>query len=795
MKRISACFLAVVMTLTAVPLGSLAGIEPLGFSGLFSLKTSAVGEQDFEYIIQNGDAVLTKCNTEISGDVVIPDTLGGCPVTRISLHAFYGSQKMESVKIPDSVKTIDAFAFQSCTELKSVDFGGGVTFIGEEAFRGCTALTGITVPKTVTRIDANAFRGCTALASITLPDSLAGIGSGVFHETAWYNAQPFGFVYIGKLLYGYKGTMPANTVLKVTGGTKGIADSACFRFANLVSVTVPDSVVNIGGSAFSYCTGLKEIRLGKNVETIGDSAFCQCTSLLSLVIPEKVKQISSNMLKGCSLLLSVSLPKALESIDDFAFFNCYRLTELIMPDSVTEIGRMAFFNCTDLKYMKLSEKLTRIDEYAFKGCGSLRYLHIPESVTDIAYAAFYGCKSLTDIVIPGAIKYIGDFAFGGCSGLRNVTIQNGVETVGSSAFVRCQNIRTVKIGSDVRAIKPNAFQDLSDFPAVYYAGSESAWTSIVIDETNDILLRGKISFNCDISHTHSYETVILSKATMTQDGKYVKLCKVCSDEYSSGVIEKACSAVLSQTKYTYDAKAKTPAVTVRDSKGRTLKNGRDYTLTYSSGRKNVGKYAVRITFKGNYSGKTYLYFDILPGVTSKLDAAQSTSAVTLTWKAVAGATGYRVYLFDAKTKKYSKLANTKAVSYTVGKLQAGTNYQFAVRAYTIVGKDVIWSDGYRTVVTATKPGTPSLTVTSGAKKALLKWTKQTGATGYVVYMSASKNGTYSKVAVVKGSLVVSYVKTGLTTGKTCYFKVAAYKTAGGKNIYGGFSAVKAVKIK
>ncbi len=90
---------------------------------------------------------------------------------------------------------------------------------------------------------------------------------------------------------------------------------------------------------------------------------------------------------------------------------------------------------------------------------------------------------------------------------------------------------------------------------------------------------------------------------------------------------------------------------------------------------------------------------------------------------------------------------------------------------------------------------PTLKVTAGSKKASLSWNKQTGATGYVVYMSTSKTGKYKKIATVKGNSKVSYTKTGLTKGKTMYFKVAAYKTVDSKTITGSFSAVKSAKIK
>ena len=115
--------------------------------------------------------------------------------------------------------------------------------------------------------------------------------------------------------------------------------------------------------------------------------------------------------------------------------------------------------------------------------------------------------------------------------------------------------------------------------------------------------------------------------------------------------------------------------------------------------------------------------------------------------------------------------------------------------YSTVNGTVYWASGYKTITATTNPGTPTLSVTAGAKKATLKWTKRAEATGYVVYMATSKNGKYTKIATVKGNTKVSFTKTGLTKGKTYYFKVAAYETVGGKTIYGSFSSVKYAKIK
>ena len=292
---------------------------------------------------------------------------------------------------------------------------------------------------------------------------------------------------------------------------------------------------------------------------------------------------------------------------------------------------------------------------------------------------------------------------------------------------------------------------------------------------------------------HTEKTAV-TKATTTKNGKIVTTCAVCGESLGTTVIYKASSIKLSATKYTYDGKTKTPTVTVKDSKGNTLKKGTDYTVKYATGRKNTGKYTVTVTFNGNYTGSKTLSFNILPGKTSKLTATQTTSSVKATWKSVTGASGYKVTLYSAKNKAIKTVYTTKtSASFT--KLSKGTTYKVKVTAYKTIDGKKVTSSVSTLLTTATKPGTPTLKATAGTKKATLSWNKQTGATGYVVYMATSKNGKYSKIATVKGGSKVSFTKTGLTKGKTYYFKVAAFETVGGKTIYGGYSAVKSVKVK
>ena len=113
------------------------------------------------------------------------------------------------------------------------------------------------------------------------------------------------------------------------------------------------------------------------------------------------------------------------------------------------------------------------------------------------------------------------------------------------------------------------------------------------------------------STTHKYKTTT-TKATTSKNGKVVKKCTVCGKVASTTTIKYAKTFKLSATTYAYNGKVKTPSVTVKDSAGKTLKKNTDYTVSYASGRKNVGTYKVTVKMKGNYSGTKTLTFSIKP---------------------------------------------------------------------------------------------------------------------------------------------------------------------------------------
>ncbi len=181
-------------------------------------------------------------------------------------------------------------------------------------------------------------------------------------------------------------------------------------------------------------------------------------------------------------------------------------------------------------------------------------------------------------------------------------------------------------------------------------------------------------------------------------------------------------------------------------------------------------------------------------VTGLKTSAFTAKNVKLSWNKIPQAKGYIIYQYNNSKKKWDTKATLEqnTDSYTVKGLTPGTNYRFAVKAYTRSkdGKQIL-SKSYVSVYTATAPNAVNFKVTPGKKKAALKWSKVKGATGYTVYYKTGKQKSWKKL---KSTKTTRYTKTKLKSGKTYTFTVKAYKTYKGKTYTSSFRSKK-VKIR
>ncbi len=306
-------------------------------------------ENGFIYEVKDGNAIIVGCDSTVSGDVVIPSSIGGYVVTEIWDCAFENNIDITAVTIPDSVTKIGDSAFENCFALETVIIGDGVKMIDEEAFYSCQAMKKLSLGDSVKTIGAYAFYDCVGLKSVDIPYGVANIGSHAF--------------------------------------------ASC---AGLTSIVIPDSVTVLGNQAFSLCTGLRSVTLSNKLTKIDHETFMFCSGLTSVVIPDSVSVLGLQVFAYCVGLKSVTLPKNLTEIPAGAFYNCSGLTSIDIPAGVTGIDDQAFQGATGLTNINIPDTVTYIGWSAFRET-NLKTITLPASVNEVEDTAFYQCYNLKSI--------------------------------------------------------------------------------------------------------------------------------------------------------------------------------------------------------------------------------------------------------------------------------------------------------------------------------------------------------------------------------------------------------------
>ena len=439
-------------------------------------------------------------------------------------------------------------------------------------------------------------------------------------------------------------------------------------------ITIPSSfgeypVVGIGDNAFDTCANLTGVVIPEGVTSIGKAAFVYCNNIENITIPNSVTSIGEEAFAWCQKLTEVELPNSITEINETTFAVCDKLTNVIIPNSVKKIGASAFAGCRSLTEINIPSGVTTIDEEAFASCFQLKKVTIPNSVISIGAGAFNYCQSLTDVTIYSTnCQFKENSGFNANQviyGIRGSTAQTLANNIGAE-FVphnHVYNITTCGSYTVCTICKNKGFiQEHSFFEC--YGTCELCGKRIQEDQ-------------------HGY-LVTTQKATFKKDGSIKKECCYCS-KTTATKIKKVKSVKLSTTAYNYNGKAKKPTVTVKDSAGQKLKKDKDYTLSYSKGRKKVGTYKVTVKLKGNYSGTKTLTFKINPPKTSlkKLTAAKKSLKVSFS-KKTKEVSGYEIQYSTSKKFKSAKkitVKKAKATSATIKKLKSKKTYYVRVRTY------------------------------------------------------------------------------------------------------------------
>ena len=423
--------------------------------------------------------------------------------------------KLVSITIPSSVKSIGRYAFRSCSSLTSVTIQEGITDIGDYSFY-YSGLSSVSIPRSVKRIGNGAFQACKlssieipnsvktigdyafsgcSLASMEIPSSVDSIGTGILSGCSLLKSL---IVNAGNKRYDSRGNCNAiiesesNTLIStclglksfsIPDGVTAIGDEAYSGYRSLKSIQIPNGIISIGNYAFSNCDSLEYVELPISLQSIGDYAFSS-SPLKEITIPKNVNHIGQHFVPNYKETLNsivVDSNNRFFSSENGVLFSkdksellCYpsgkKEESYNVPNSVVSIGPSAF-SYSKLSKINLPNTVEKISDGAFSGCYGLSSIILPNSVTSIGRYAFNGCIKLQSICIPEKVKSLESGTFSSCSALEEVFLPEGLVSLGSIAqndeyiytnygvFEGCRNLVSIYLPQGLRVIGDAAFRN------------------------------------------------------------------------------------------------------------------------------------------------------------------------------------------------------------------------------------------------------------------------------------------------------------------------------------------------
>ncbi|MFT3952204.1 MAG: leucine-rich repeat domain-containing protein [Oscillospiraceae bacterium] len=532
---------------------------------------------------------------------------------------------------------------------------------------------------------------------------------------------------------GYTGSETAMVIPSEIDGksvTK-IGDNAfSWNSFSFTMVTIPSGVTSIGERAFYYNDNLTDVTIPESVKTIGDSAFGGCAHLTGIVIPSGVKEIDAYAFDACTDLTSIDV--------DSANTEYTSIDGVLYDKDVTTLLR-----CPAAAHsVSIPLSVTKIGTGAFDSCTEMTSISLSSQITLIGNRAFSFCISLTELKIPTSVTYIGEGAFYG-AGLTSIVIPDSVSGIGDGMFENCSDLVFASLPSGITSIGFAQFSGCAHLTGLVIPQGVTS-----IDQNAFFDCSSLTRINIPNSVTSIDEDAFANCTSLTEVTIPAGVTSIGSEAFGYYDVDDICM-VAARSSYG-PSFPKVPGFTINCYYGTAgeqyaLDNGFDYYLI----QKPIIGFTASQPKDATYTGAA-----IKPTVTLKNGTTT---------------------------------------------LKLGTDYTVIYKNNTAVGKATLTITGkgnYTGTITKTfkiNPKAATLSsVTAGAKKATVKFTKVSGVSGYVIYRATAKTGTYTKI---KTTTATSYTNTGLTKGKTYYYKVRSYKTVGGVQYYSSYSSVKSAKAK
>ena len=692
----------------------------------------------------DGSGILTAYNGEDT-ELIIPETVGGIAVTGIAKDIFdekkqdltkvtilakitetpraffWDFANLEEVTLPDTLETIDAMSFQGCEKLAGVKFPEGLKTIEADAFFGCISLKSIDFPANVWKVGERAFQGCTALESITFQD-----GRSVdcrLNQQVFADCTSLVSVHIPAKVEVYRGAFGGCTSLTeftVADNSHYDAFDGClYKDENALSGNGPRTEL------VSCPAGKKEVAFREGITSIMDSAFVGCTGLTSLKIPDTVTKMGLNTFEGCSSLTEVVLPKNIDRIE-MSQFSGTAITGIEIPETVTLIRGYAFHDCQGLKTFTFPGTVSTVNQFTFGSCRNLERVDLQEGVEFIDYAAFDNCDSLKILVIPESVTQIKNFI--GSESYKNLIIYGKAGSY-AETYAKENKIKfsTGEPGVDVPDDEPDdGSYDISDEAYIVtletevydYDGKEKS--PLVTVKKGEEKLRLGTDFTVDYENNINPGT---AKAIVAGRGEYTGTVEKTFTIKGIDISGQGFAVTLSESEYTYDGKAKEPAVTV--TKGTEKLTGADFTVKYEN-NVNPGTAKAIVTGAGIYTGTVTEEFTVKRSDISSAGFAVALSQTSYTYDGKAkepavtvtkGTEKLRGTDFTVKYENNIKPGTAKAIVTGAGVYTGTVTKEFTIEA----SKDISGA-GFTVTLSQTaytydgKAKKPAVTVTKGTEK-------------------------------------------------------------------------------
>lgn len=473
-------------------------------------------------------------------------------------------------------------------------------------------------------------------------------------------------------------------------------------FASVMSGTISDTAVDwkldsgakiltVSGSGaiddrqksywFSYADYIETIKIDGSVSYLGAHAFSDLDKVKCVEINSNVRELGRFCFSNCNSLNKIILPDTLDTISDNSFIGCYSLSSFVVD------GRNTFFTSENgALFTNDKKQLVRYNA----GSDAKEYC-VPAETEIINTYAFANSNNLQKVTVGTACSKICDSAFADTK-IREIVIDSNDCTISEQSDIPAdaklfchkgsateKNLKSLGYGIDYIKddIHIHNFKSTLHKPTCTADGyTEYYCNSCGFSKKSDYVN----------ALGHSY-IAVSSKAGFGKDGEISSKCSRCSIIKSYRKIYSVKQVKLSKTSYTYNGKCNTPAVTVCDSKGNKLKQNRDYKVTYIGGRKNVGKYTIKISLIGDYSGNKNMTYCIKPQTVSVSSINCKKLKLTVKIKKLPKQTdGFQVqYSTDKHFSKNTKKTEVKKKkSCSVSKLKKGKKYYVRVRSYKSV---------------------------------------------------------------------------------------------------------------